>query len=382
MNLTCSPSHTNHMTLLCGATIGPNGRKMGEQRPIQQVAMTLGHSGRRHGFSSVDSDVGTQRRDARLVPAGRYVHTGFSTSSKRDRMGREPAAAPIDAFLAAHGLPHRDERRLAGRDPAPHEGTSLVDLFGEHVEQCRPIRPYEPVRVGHHRAGACRGRVRRDRCAPRPRRPRSGRTSREARDVVDATAGRGEVEVQQRDRDSIPVHDVLGTDVVVTDDDVADRIRIAASRRSRSHPAGAAKPTVASWKRRNSDAVDASTASVCDQAGNGGTGTSPTTNTRRSRPSASMPTTSGAASNPTARTCRSNAWIVGECGLVGRSTCGPTRTTAPALPTPPWSTSGSSFTGRRRRRGNRGRAGPPASPRCLRPARGDSRTRRSTRRTR
>ena len=81
-------------------------------------------------------------------------------------------------------------------------------------------------------------------------------------------------------------------------------------------PGGAAKPTVASWKRRNSDAVDASTASVCDQAGKMVTGTSPAT---KDQPAAVCLDGDDLGQHRTRPrcTCRSNVWIVGECGLVG-----------------------------------------------------------------
>src|SRR5262245_18627769 len=58
-------------------------------------------------------------------------------------------------------------------------------------------------------------------------------------------------------------------------------------------------------------------------------------NTRRSRPSSSMPTGAGTPSNPARRTERRKAWIEPECGLAGRRTCAPARTTSPAWEIPP-----------------------------------------------
>src|SRR5437588_3761637 len=58
-------------------------------------------------------------------------------------------------------------------------------------------------------------------------------------------------------------------------------------------------------------------------------------NTRRSRPSSSMPTGDEAPSNPACLTARRKAWIERECGVEGRRTCGPTRTTRPAFAIPP-----------------------------------------------
>jgi hypothetical protein len=58
-------------------------------------------------------------------------------------------------------------------------------------------------------------------------------------------------------------------------------------------------------------------------------------NTRRSRPSSSMPTGNEAPSNPACLTALRKAWIEPECGLEGRRTCGPTRTTWPAFAIPP-----------------------------------------------
>src|SRR5918993_1825461 len=58
-------------------------------------------------------------------------------------------------------------------------------------------------------------------------------------------------------------------------------------------------------------------------------------NTRRSRPSSSIPTGDEAPSKPVCLTARRKAWIEPECGLDGRRTCEPTRTTRPAFAIPP-----------------------------------------------
>src|SRR5918993_3903474 len=58
-------------------------------------------------------------------------------------------------------------------------------------------------------------------------------------------------------------------------------------------------------------------------------------NTRRSRPSSSIPTGNEAPSKPACLTARRKAWIEPECGLEARRTCGPTRTTRPAFAIPP-----------------------------------------------
>jgi len=99
--------------------------------------------------------------------------------------------------------------------------------------------------------------------------------------------------------------------------------------------AGGVKLRAASWHRRRRAAVDASARVVCDHEGNGCWGTSPAMNTRRSRPSSSMPRGSGAPRKPLARRWVSSAWMVRVCGPAGRNTCGPERTTAPALAMPP-----------------------------------------------
>ena len=143
VNLTCSPSQTNHMTLLCGGTIGTNGREVGEQRPIQtdpDGSRARRSTARLLLETNCDVENTTPRRPT-LVPARRCVHTGFSTSSKCVPLGREPAqAGVVDVLLAAHGLPHRDEMRSPAAIRRTHQRTILVELLSEHVEQGRPIR--------------------------------------------------------------------------------------------------------------------------------------------------------------------------------------------------------------------------------------------------
>ena len=130
------------------------------------------------------------------------------------------SSPPMDSHIATNAVSPAAIRRRTNGLPwsiCSASTSSSVDRSG----------PDESVRVGNH----AQARVGVESAATGARRVLVGLDrdahAREARDVVDATAGRGEVEVQQRDRDSISVHDVLGTDVVVTDDDVADRIRIA-----------------------------------------------------------------------------------------------------------------------------------------------------------
>jgi hypothetical protein len=93
--------------------------------------------------------------------------------------------------------------------------------------------------------------------------------------------------------------------------------------------------TVESCSPRSSLAMDASAVSDWLQSGYGAKGTSPSMNTRRSRPSSSTPTGKEAPSNPACLTARRKAWIEPECGVEGRRTCGPTRTTRPTFAIPP-----------------------------------------------
>src|SRR4051794_8991584 len=58
-----------------------------------------------------------------------------------------------------------------------------------------------------------------------------------------------------------------------------------------------------------------------------------------------MPTGAGTPSKPASRTARRKAWTEVECGLEGRSTCGPARTTCPALAIPPGSCSSATLGG-------------------------------------
>src|SRR5271167_34665 len=64
-------------------------------------------------------------------------------------------------------------------------------------------------------------------------------------------------------------------------------------------------------------------------------------NSSRSRPSASIPTGRGTPAKPAVRTSPRKVKMDCECGLDGRSTWGPTRTTWPRLATPPRSISSS-----------------------------------------
>ena len=96
------------------------------------------------------------------------------------------------------------------------------------------------------------------------------------------------------------------------------------------------KSAVASWKRRRSRPRSSSAVSVSAHGGYGGSGTSPSTNVRTSRPRSSTPRERGAPSNPTASRCSSSARTAADDGPAGRRTVSPTRTrpapaTRPAL---------------------------------------------------
>ena len=88
-----------------------------------------------------------------------------------------------------------------------------------------------------------------------------------------------------------------------------------------------------------SSAAEASALSVSAHGGYGTVGAFPSMNSRRSRPSASIPTGSGTPSKPVPRTARRKARTERECGFDGRRTWWPTRTTFPRFATPPLRTS-------------------------------------------
>ena len=120
-------------------------------------------------------------------------------------------------------------------------------------------------------------------------------------DVVDGTARGGELEVEQRHGDAVTEHDVLWAHVVVAHERPA---------------AGSARPSQVSPRESNPRAVMQATQEPGDGCQRsvrlapvriGQHGDLPSMNTRRSRPSSSMPTGMGAPSNPACRTARRKA---------------------------------------------------------------------------
>jgi hypothetical protein len=91
----------------------------------------------------------------------------------------------------------------------------------------------------------------------------------------------------------------------------------------------------ASWNNLIREVIEESASSVCAQAENGGTATSPSMKSSRSRPSAWISTGSGAPSNPADLSPRRRACNASELGFEGRRTKSPFRTTLPACATPP-----------------------------------------------
>jgi len=119
--------------------------------------------------------------------------------------------------MSAGGRPHGRERPIAVLDAPLDEALANADRVVDRVDERGPTRR-EAVGVSNDTEAA-------ERIEPGPsvaggvtrivdRNPHLG----QVREVVDRTAGGREVEVQQRVRDACAMDDVLGTDIVVTDE--------------------------------------------------------------------------------------------------------------------------------------------------------------------
>ena len=254
----------------------------------------------------------------------------------------EPFPASLEACRAAHLVPHADEVRIPGLDPALHELATARDRHRQDLEQFGASAPVESVLVRDEPEAYAAGRPVPSRGEPRWCRRRSGRTC--------APSGRGRRSAGRARRSrnrAVRRHCRRGT----RRSRGTRRCDTSRRRSSSRQPdpaspcstsiADGSKPRDAVWKRRSNRAIDASAVPCWAQSGYGGTGTSPGTNTSRSRP-ASMPRGRDAPSKPAAASADRKPWIAVECTFAGRCTSSPDRTTRPTFATPPANTSSGS----------------------------------------
>lgn len=150
-------------------------------------------------------------------------------------------------------------------------------------------------------------------------------------EVVDGAAGGSELEVDQRNGDAVTEDDVRKLHVVVAHERAARRVSqsLVPSETLRVEPAGGVVQSAQQPSDGRQRGVGLAPARI------GRKGTSPSMNTRRSRPSLSMPTGNEAPLKPVCLNAHRKAWIEPECGFEGRRTCGPTRTSWPTFAIPP-----------------------------------------------
>jgi hypothetical protein len=196
-----------------------------------------------------------------------------------------PASATIETLLAAHLLPGRDEVRISHLDAAPHERVSTIDGEVEDLEELDALRGAQSVSIGDQ--------------------PQSGR----AVNGPPPEAGR--------------------VDLVVDWDAQASELPEVEDRATRSREV----------EVRSRAATGARAWSSCAHSGYGTSGTCPSMNISRSRPSISTPRGCGAPSNPAVCKNDRKRWIDSVCALEGRRTCSPLRVTAPTFATPPFNSS-------------------------------------------